>query len=260
MNTLHKNTHLSMSQTSSPSYQDISGCVMPNGEPVSMTGVTSSCSCDPRGRCVDNCSCLKDCGPPYDENGLLSSRLLRTDETLPIYECNSSCACGTGCANKSTQRGANPSLEVFHTGGRKGYGVRTNADLSEGEFVCEYIGELISLSDAKMKLSTLTIEEQCYVVIYKEHFGKTRTLCTCVDATVKGNIARFINHSCAPNLIMLPVRAGCIAPRLCLFTLEPVAKGTELCFSYGNSTTGAEKPCYCGNKKCQRFLPFEANV
>ena len=241
-----------------PYYQDIVRCVTSDGEPVP-TGATCSCSCDPGQRCVAGCTCLKDSGPSYDSDGLLLSTRLLNDQAPPIYECNNSCACGTGCANKSTQRGILPSLEAYYTG-RKGYGVKTNKDLARGEFVCEYVGELISLSDAKKKLSTLTVEEQCYVVIYKEHFGTMNTICTSIDATVKGNIARFINHSCAPNLVMLPVRVGCIVPRLCLFTLEPVTKGTELCFSYGEVTGRSGKPCYCNTMRCHGYLPFEPCV
>ena len=241
-----------------PYYQEIPSCVTSQGECLSNVATGNSCSCDPGKRCLTECSCLRDTGPSYDNNGLLSSRLLN-NQAPPIYECNTSCACGTGCANKSTQRGAHASLEAFYTS-RKGYGVRINTDLAKGDFVCEYIGELISLSNAKKKLSTLTAEEQCYLVIYKEHFGTTNTLCTCIDATVKGNIARFINHSCAPNLIMLPVRSGCVVPRLCLFTLEPVAKGTELCFSYGDVTGGSGKPCYCNSVKCHGYLPYDPCV
>lgn len=242
-----------------PYYQEIPSCVTSQGECLSNVATGNSCSCDPGERCLTVCSCLKDTGPSYDSNGLLLSSRLLNDQAPPIYECNTSCACGTGCANKSTQRGTHASLETYHTD-RKGYGVRMNTDLAKGEFVCEYIGELISLSNAKKKLSTLTAEEQCYVIIYKEHFGTTNTLCTCIDATVKGNIARFINHSCAPNLIMLPVRSGCVVPRLCLFTLEPVAKGTELCFSYGDVTAGSGKPCYCNSVKCHGYLPYDPCV
>ena len=239
-------------------YQDISSCVTLNGEPV-QTAVTCSCSCDPSQRCLSRCTCLKDSGPSYDSDGLLLATRLLNDQAPPIYECNNLCACGIECVSKSTQGGAHPSLEVYCTE-RKGYGVRINKDLVKGQFVCEYVGELIPLSDAKKKLSTLTTEKSCYVVIYKEHFGSTNTLCTCIDATVKGNIARFINHSCSPNLIMLPVRSGCIVPRLCLFTVQPVAKGTELCFSYGETTGESGKPCYCNSVKCRGYLPFEPCV
>ena len=38
----------------------------------------------------------------------------------------------------------------------------------------------------------------------------TRTI---VDPTVLGNIGRYLNHSCCPNLAMLPVRVDCMVPR-----------------------------------------------
>jgi len=67
-----------------------------------------------------------------------------------------------------------------------------------------------------------------------------------------GNIARFINHSCDPNLVMLPVRSDSIASILCLFTLKAISMGKELWFSNGD--TPAESG-YCGSEVCKGYLP-----
>jgi len=248
-----------MSESPIRGYQNISSCVVPNGVSLQV-GESHSCLCDVKecGKPPSTCSCLKGHPSAYDDNGMLLPSRLLTDAP-PIYECNSQCACGTACRNRGTQRGDYYGLQVYQTD-KKGYGVRTTKDLSKGEFVCEYVGELISLNDARSRLSTLPLDASCYVLIYKEHFGTVKTLCTCVDATVKGNIARFINHSCDPNLVMLPVRSESIVPRLCLFTLKAVTMGTELCFSYGDVHTGSNKPCHCGSEACKGYLPYEANM
>ncbi|XP_065909029.1 histone-lysine N-methyltransferase SETMAR-like [Dysidea avara] len=240
-------------------YQNISSCVTPSGVSL-QAGESHSCSCDPGecGRSPNTCSCLKGYPPAYDDDGVLLPFKL-SPEAPPIYECNSWCACGADCKTRGTQRGDHPALQVYQTD-KKGYGVRTTRDLLKGEFVCEYVGELIPLSNAKNKLSTLPPADPCFVLIYKEHFGTVKTLCTCIDATVKGNTARFINHSCDPNLVMLPVRSDSIVPRLCLFTLRAVTMGTELCFSYGDTLAGSGKPCYCGSETCKGYLPYEPDM
>jgi len=240
-------------------YKNISSCMTSSGVSL-QTGVSHSCSCDPGecGRSPSTCSCLKGQSPAYSDDGmLLPSRLI--PEAPPIYECNSSCSCGVNCITRGTQRGEHLSLKVYQTD-KKGYGVKTTMDLSKGEFVCEYIGELTRLSDAKIKLSAIPLTDPCFVLIYKEHFGTVKTLCTCIDATVKGNIARFINHSCDPNLVMLPVRSDSIVPRLCLFTLRDVSMETELCFSYGDTLVGSGKPCYCGSEVCKGYLPYDPDM
>jgi len=51
------------------------------------------------------------------------------------------------------------------------------------------------------------------------------TQATHVDARLKGNIARFINHSCEPNLYPQVLRIGQTAPHLCLFALRDIEEG-----------------------------------
>uniref|UniRef100_UPI00358E68BA histone-lysine N-methyltransferase SETMAR-like n=1 Tax=Myxine glutinosa TaxID=7769 RepID=UPI00358E68BA len=108
---------------------------------------------------------------------------------------------------------------------------------------------------------------------------------TIVDPLWIGNIARFINHSCEPNLLMLPVRVHSITPRLALFAAEDIAPDTEICFDYSgafqnvppalegiipctSASPGAShessmyplKPCHCGTPSCRGVLPYDATL
>ena len=84
-----------------------------------------------------------------------------------------------------------------------------------------------------------------------------------------GNIGRYLNHSCDPNLVMVPVRTDCLVPSLALFTSKPVEAGQELCYHYGDSgqgepeeeedSSGLERTrtrCQCKSSSCRKYLPF----
>jgi hypothetical protein len=74
-----------------------------------------------------------------------------------------------------------------------------------------------------------------------------------------GNVARFINHSCEPNLLVQPVlRPGDSGLRYCvgLFAARDIPRGTELCYDYNYklNATGKVMACHCGAKKCRGRL------
>ncbi|KAL9931910.1 hypothetical protein V8E36_009225 [Tilletia maclaganii] len=67
-----------------------------------------------------------------------------------------------------------------------------------------------------------------------------------VDAAFWGNISRYINHSCDPNLQIYPVCFGpesgfIIRPYLVFFAKKDIACGEELTFSYHNDSLDDEE-------------------
>jgi histone-lysine N-methyltransferase SUV39H len=87
-----------------------------------------------------------------------------------------------------------------------------------------------------------------------------------IDGRHCGNIARFINHSCDPNLVVFAVagerRDGKIYD-LALFTNRAIAAGEELTFSYSEphprvldpNKAGEEyTPCHCGADNCIGYV------
>jgi len=101
-----------------------------------------------------------------------------------------------------------------------------------------------------------------------------------IDATKKGNISRFMNHSCdGGNLLLVLVSCkGELLPRVALFAARDIALGEELTFSYGQpnsqavagegptplssagQTRGAsrsQRRCFCGTAACSGFMPTD---
>lgn len=214
-----------------------------------------SCWCEDT--CADSCCCIRR-SSAYVDNRLVQSYYSEHCRGEAVVECNSRCACSAGCGNRVVQNGGHPSIEVKSSGG-KGLGVYATEDIPAGVFVIEYVGEVVKMSSLADKYSRLGADDPCYIIQYKEHLSTHKTVVTCVDASSYGNYSRFINHSCNPNLAMIPVRIDSVLPHLSLFTTRTVEKSEELSYSYGASAGDAAvhgKPCLCAADNCAGFLPF----
>ena len=82
----------------------------------------------------------------YDREGKLTDEFNLHDAPM-IFECNRACACWKTCYNRNVQFGVRSRLQVYRAAG-KGWGVRPLRDIAKGTFVCEYVGEIISDSEA----------------------------------------------------------------------------------------------------------------
>lgn len=79
----------------------------------------------------------------------------------------------------------------------------------------------------------------------------------CVDAMHYGNVSRFFNHSCNPNIaIYTVVRNGDNRVYdLAMFAIKPIKPFEELCFDY-KTKKGVKVPqqCLCGERNCRGWL------
>ncbi|MDT4843595.1 SET domain protein [compost metagenome] len=77
-----------------------------------------------------------------------------------------------------------------------------------------------------------------------------------IDGNVKGNDARWINHSCEPNC-----EADEVDGRVYIKALRNIAAGEELNYDYGliidepyTEKLLSEFPCWCGSEMCRGTL------
>lgn len=241
---------------------ELKACVPGQGVNLDL-GVPSlyrGCQC--LGFCEFDSGSTCTCTCPYSKDRLLTPLYLE-ETSSPILECNSNCSCDRDCLNRLSQCDPGRHLTIVTTE-KKGLGVVTRTPLQKGSFVGEYVGEIISSSASKDRLESLNSTAECYIVQYHEHWDD-RVVTTNIDATYRGNMTRFINHSCDPNLVMVPVRSDSIVPRLCLFTSKDICAGDELCFNYSGRASSVDseqvpvgnKKCFCGSSACIGYLPFE---
>ncbi|PHH62703.1 hypothetical protein CDD81_6772 [Ophiocordyceps australis] len=163
-------------------------------------------------------------------------------------ECSASAGnCGGGCQNQRFQRKQWASVSVIQTD-KKGFGLRTDADLLPHDFVYEYIGEVINEPTFRRRM--LQYDHEGIKHFYFMSLNKSEF----VDATKKGNLGRFCNHSCNPNCYVDKWVVG-DKLRMGIFALRHIRAGEELVFNYNVDRYGADpQPCYCGEPNCVGFI------
>uniref|UniRef100_A0A182RS90 [histone H4]-lysine(20) N-methyltransferase n=1 Tax=Anopheles funestus TaxID=62324 RepID=A0A182RS90_ANOFN len=125
---------------------------------------------------------------------------------------------------QAIREGREEGLKIEHFEG-KGRGIVTTRPFFKGEFVVEYIGDLISVSEAKQR-------EQIYA-------KDDNTGCYIIDATAEsGRFGRLVNHSRNGNLVTKTVPIN-NRPHLVLIAKEDIEKGAEVTYDYGDRSKEA---------------------
>ncbi|XP_047964200.1 histone-lysine N-methyltransferase, H3 lysine-9 specific SUVH5-like [Salvia hispanica] len=199
--------------------------------------------------CVNGCSnsvqcpCVKKNGGeiPYGEKGLLMEPW--TNGT--VHECGPLCKCPPSCKNRVSQHGPSIQLEIFKTKSI-GWGVRSRNYIMPGSFICEYIGEILSESEANE-------DEYLFDIYHGDGFS--------LDAAKCGNIGRFINHGCDPNVFPQEVlydHDDKRMPHIMFFAQKRIPPWQELMYDYNYMKVRdgniKRKACHCGSHKCKGWL------
>ncbi|KAK4272249.1 hypothetical protein QN277_020833 [Acacia crassicarpa] len=252
---------------------------------VKLPKAVTGCNC--KGSCVDptSCECALRNGSDFPYVSRNGGRLIEAKDV--VFECGPKCGCGPGCVNRTSQRGPRYRLEVFRTA-KKGWAVRSWDHIPSGAPVCEYTGLLRRTEDVENTLENNYIFEiDCLQTMkgiggrerrsQKETSAAVKLLDNyadddsesipefCIDAGSTGNIARFINHSCEPNLFVQCVLSShhdLRLARVMLFAADNIPPLQELTYDYGyalNSVLGPDgklkkMACYCGAADCRKRL------
>ncbi|XP_056142997.1 histone-lysine N-methyltransferase SETD2 [Lampris incognitus] len=172
---------------------------------------------------------------------------------LLMIECSSRCLNGVYCSNRRFQMKQHADFEVILTED-KGWGLRAAKDLTPNTFVLEYCGEVLDHKEFKTRVKEYARNKNIHYYFMSLKNNEI------IDATLKGNCSRFMNHSCEPNCetqkwtVNGQLRVG-------FFTTKAVAAGTELTFDYQFQRYGKEaQKCFCGTPSCRGFLGGENRV
>lgn len=147
--------------------------------------------------------------------------------------------------------------------GVQGWAVRAGEPILRGTFVCEYIGEVLDEQEAEKRRERYGLEGCSYMYNIDAHTndmsrlmeGQARLV---IDATNYGNVSRFINHSCSPNLVNHQVLVDSMDSRrshIGLYASQDIASGEELTYNYRYELLPGEGyPCHCGASMCRGRL------
>jgi len=145
----------------------------------------------------------------------------------------------------SNSKSRGPRIAVRRSG-IHGRGVYARRRIREDETVCEYKGEIISEAEVARRYpeDMLGLNHTFIFGVAHDHN---------IDGGSQGNIARWINHSCAPNCDTYEKDK-----RMFIRAVRDIRPGEELSYDYcivaGERLTKAVKarwPCWCGAKQCR---------
>nr|XP_040043729.1 histone-lysine N-methyltransferase ASH1L isoform X1 [Gasterosteus aculeatus aculeatus]XP_040043730.1 histone-lysine N-methyltransferase ASH1L isoform X1 [Gasterosteus aculeatus aculeatus] len=213
-----------------PLYKKIRSNVYVDVKPLSGYE-TTTCSCKQR--------------EDSTEKGCLDECLNR----MSYAECSpSTCPSGDQCDNQHIQRHDwVQCLERFRAEG-KGWGIRTKETLRSGQFIIEYLGEVVSEQEFRSRMM-------------EQYFAHSGQYCLNLDSGMvidsyrMGNEARFINHSCEPNCEMQKWSVNGVY-RIGLFALKDINSGIELTYDYNfhSFNTEEQQACKCGSESCRGII------
>ncbi|KAK9134422.1 hypothetical protein Syun_013752 [Stephania yunnanensis] len=191
---------------------------------------------------IATCECKFESSDPDSTCGERCLNVLTSTECTPEY-----CPCGIHCKNQRFQKCQYAKLKLFITEGR-GWGILADENIKAGTFIIEYCGEVISWKEARRRAHSYENQglKDAFIISLNAHES--------IDATRKGSLARFINHSCQPNCetrkwnVLGEIRVG-------IFAKQDIVAGTELAYDYNFEWYGGAKVrCLCGASSCSSFL------
>ncbi|XP_058179900.1 histone-lysine N-methyltransferase, H3 lysine-9 specific SUVH4-like [Rhododendron vialii] len=247
----------------------------------------SAPGCGCKDGCIDpnRCACAKLNGSdfPYVYMKRFGGRLVEPKDI--VFECGPNCGCPPECVNRTSQRGIRFRLEVFKTP-NKGWGVRSWDPIPSGSPVCEYIGVLRKTDELDSAVENYYVFDIDCLQTMKGLDGRQRRLRDvsipahmdetgddksesipefCIDAFSSGNVTRYINHSCQPNLFVqcvLSEHHNIKLARIVLFAADNIPPLQELSYDYAYDVDSVVGPdgktrriaCYCGAPDCRKRL------
>ncbi|XP_050234043.1 histone-lysine N-methyltransferase, H3 lysine-9 specific SUVH4 [Mercurialis annua] len=247
---------------------------------------TNAAGCNCKGACIDprTCACAKLNGSDFPYVHRDGGRLIEAKGI--VFECGPNCGCGPHCVNRTSQRGPKYRFEVYRTP-KKGWAVRSWDFIPSGAPICEYIGMLKRTEEMDSVIENCFIFDIDCLQTMKGLGGRERRLRDvsvptsnnmdrpedqksesgpefCIDAGSTGNFARFINHSCEPNLFVQCVSShqDLKLARVMLFAADNIPPLQELTYDYGYALDSVSGPdgkiiqmaCYCGAAGCRKRL------
>jgi SET domain-containing protein len=141
-------------------------------------------------------------------------------------------------------------LYVVRNSAIHGRGVFAADKIRKGTVIIEYKGKRSTWDDA-MERPDSDPNDSAHTFLFEIDDGRV------IDARVRGNAARWINHSCDPNCVTCEDEDG----RVFIEARRKILPGAELTYDYRLSIDGkltkeekAQYVCRCGTDKCRGSL------
>ncbi|KAL1750426.1 hypothetical protein FB107DRAFT_252152 [Schizophyllum commune] len=165
------------------------------------------------------------------------------------------------------RKGLNVPLSIKKTQ-KKGWALFNGTQaIPAGHYVGSYVGEVLTATEADERERQYCASDRRYLFPLDFHYltkaprnsklyEQSKRV---IDSKRAGNYTRYLNHSCEPNLIAIPVYTEEDLPRIAFFTSRIIRPEEELCISYSSADIEEEgsEPieeadrCHCGASSCK---------
>ncbi|KAH7521095.1 hypothetical protein JRO89_XSUnG0114900 [Xanthoceras sorbifolium] len=169
---------------------------------------------------------------------------------VQCLSCSKACRCSETCKNRPFRK--EKKIKIVKTESC-GWGVEAAESIRKGEFIIEYIGEVIDDATCEQRLWDMKYQgtQNFYMCEIRKDFT--------IDATFKGNLSRFLNHSCDPNCMLEKWQVEG-ETRVGVFAAQSIKVGEPLTYDYRFVQFGPEVKCHCGASNCQGFLGTKKKI
>jgi hypothetical protein len=166
----------------------------------------------------------------------------KSGQKNPNWNCNNGQDCGNRVLGRRQFAKCKPKREQG-----KGWGLASIDGVKKGGLIQEYAGEIIDEGTKRARLHAWAEEHpndpNFYIMSLEPGWY--------IDAREKGNLSRFINHSCGPNCHLTPVNVGGHT-RVAIVAKRDIQPGEFLCYDYQFDTKDSDKfVCRCGAANCR---------
>lgn len=174
----------------------------------------------------------------------------KSGQKNPYANCNHTDDCGNRQLGRRQFARCKPKREKG-----KGWGLVSIDGVKKGQLVQEYAGEIIDEKTKRERLDAWGVEHpndpNFYIMSLENGWY--------IDARVKGNLSRFINHSCGPNCHLVPLNVNGHF-RVAIIAIKNINPGEFLCYDYHFDTMDKDKfVCRCGAANCRGTMKGGAN-
>lgn len=138
-------------------------------------------------------------------------------------------------------RGNTP-LAIVKRSGVHGKGLFANVDILKGEQIVQYSGERIDKDEALLRYEEQAAQGHIFLFELDDDWD--------IDGSHPDNMARWANHSCAPN-----AETEVVDDEIWVSALRNISKGEEVMYDYNLPLHDYKKrPCDCGASTCRRYI------
>ncbi|KAK1442342.1 histone-lysine N-methyltransferase suv39h domain containing protein [Babesia gibsoni] len=166
--------------------------------------------------------------------------------------CSDNCPCSSACSNRLLE-GVQVPVKLVKTA-NMGWALHCMVPISEGTYIMQYVGEIICRSEMMARehqYDKLGLFNYCMEAVEMETLHDDWQM-PCMDSMILGNIARFLNHSCDPNVEVITVWRGDDFPCISVYALRYIGAGEALTYCYGSQYKSI--PCLCNANNCKGFI------